>query len=76
MYILELVTKLFKKKKITKDESVLFQAEALSDNIEDCEHVFLPLDSSNTMFACKYCGLIVPREKLKERNIFRNPPKT
>lgn len=39
---------------------------------DSCEHLFMPLDSSNTMFACKYCGLVVSRDKLKNKNIFKS----
>lgn len=71
MYIFELIAQAFKKKErvdIPKFDPM--NDEDLIENSDNCEHLFLPLDSSNTMFACKYCGLVVPREKLKNKNIF------
>jgi|InofroStandDraft_1065614.scaffolds.fasta_scaffold00341_37 hypothetical protein len=74
MYIFELIAQLFKTKKY-KQQNSFDPLNSETDEYEDsenCNHMFLPLDSSNTLFACKYCGLIMPREKLKDRNIFRN----
>lgn len=76
MYIFELIAQVFKKKnynKTTYDPLDIVSGKP-EDDSQDCEHLFLPLDSTNTMFACKYCGLIVPREKLKNKNIFENKP--
>jgi len=74
MYIFELLTKFLKGKKYKRytQEYNPDAADDIVENPETCSHLFLPLDSSNTMFACKYCGIIVPREKLKDKNIFRN----
>jgi hypothetical protein len=68
MYIFEVLTKIFKEKKYKK----LFPYQAdYKENIietpEDCEHFFMPLDSSNEMFACKYCGLVVSKDKLNNK---------
>ncbi len=74
MYIFELIAQLFKTKKY-KQQNSFDPLNSETDEYEDsenCNHMFLPLDSSNTLFACKYCRLIMPREKLKDRNIFRN----
>ncbi|MBD5402761.1 hypothetical protein HDR58_08185 [bacterium] len=71
MYIFELIAQAFKPKRKSKNN--FNPLEEIDDIIEDsdkCEHLFMPLDSSNEMFACKYCGLIVPKEKLKNINIF------
>jgi hypothetical protein len=71
MYIFELIAKYFQPKKYEK----LTKYDPLEDNndmsSEDCEHFFQPLDSSNEYFACKYCGIVVHKDKLKEINIFR-----
>ena len=72
MYIFELIVNAFKSKKYNRFEYSETENTAPVDDVENCEHCFLPLDSTNTMFACKYCGLVVPREKLKDKNIFRN----
>lgn len=71
MYIFELLAQIFKKKENLNTYNPLDIEENLEDD-ENCEHLFMPLDSSNTMFACKYCGLVVPKEKLKNKNIFEN----
>ena len=74
MYIFELLANAFKSKKYRRFEYADDQNEAryLAEETENCEHVFLPIDSTNTMFACKFCGLMVSKDKLKDRNIFRN----
>lgn len=73
MYILELLIQAFKgKKKPIRNEYNPLETDNLLENSENCEHLFMPLDSSNTYFACKYCGLVVPKEKLKNKNIFEN----
>lgn len=71
MYILELVVKLFKKKKVEKQSE--FDPLA-SDNIEiseECEHIFMPVDSTGEILACSKCGLVVNRKDLKDKNIFK-----
>lgn len=71
MYIIELLIQAFKKKRKTKQESRFELPEnEIEDNTQNCEHFFMPLDSSNEFFACKYCGLVIPKEKLKPKNIF------
>ena len=74
MYIFELIAQIFKQKKRTLKYYNPIEQQAQDENIasENCEHLFLPLDSSNEYFACKYCGIVVPKEKLKNKNIFEN----
>lgn len=73
MYIFEIIAQIFKKKRpLINNYDPLSETQLQQVDDSDCEHLFLPLDSSNTMFACKYCGLIVPKEKLKNKNIFEN----
>jgi len=74
MYIFELIFNTFKKKKqaISTYNPVDTDGTELEENSEDCEHLFMPLDSSNEYFACKYCGLVVHKSKLKNKNIFEN----
>lgn len=71
MYIFELIANAFKSKKYHKfeyaeDDTV--QKQESIDEEEKCEHFFLPIDSTNTIFACKYCGLIASKEELKKYN--------
>ncbi len=76
MYIFEVLFNAFKRKKYqTNSFNLLENNQAVNDDdTEICEHLFLPLDSTNELFACKYCGLVVEKDKLKDRNIFRNKP--
>ena len=72
MYFLELITKWIKGKKYERKEKF---DPFLQDDIEtpeDCEHVFLPLDSTEEYFACSKCGFIVKKGELKNINIFKN----
>ena len=66
MYIIELLIKIFKGKKYKKLIPE-YTSETDGDLIEDsenCEHLFMPIDESNDYFACKLCGLVVPKNKL------------
>ena len=58
MYIIELIYKLLNKK---DKERKLPQQEK---EYEKCEHVFLPLDSTNEVLACTKCGIIIHRKDL------------
>ena len=74
MYIIELIVNFLKGKKykkLTKYDPLEIMPDDFVQGFESCEHLFMPLDSSNEMFACKYCGLVVPRSKLKDKNIFK-----
>ena len=71
MYIIERIIQYIKGKKY---KPKMYSPDVAEDIIEDpqkCEHLFLPLDSTNELFGCKYCGEIVSRDKLKDKNIFR-----
>lgn len=75
MYIIELLVDFLKGKKYQPSHRFDPLESSKTDLIEDsdnCEHLFLPLDSSKEYFACKYCGLVVPKNKLKNKNIFEN----
>ncbi len=66
MYIIELISKYIKGKK-HKFRSFYApdNAEDIIEKPQDCKHFFQPLDASNEFFACKFCGLVVNKEKLK-----------
>lgn len=85
MYIIELFFKL--KEKISKfhqgrlydrkrsDISVAaegFEAE-YEDMYEKCEHIFGPVDSTNTVLACVKCGFLIhcSEDEFKKKNIFK-----
>lgn len=71
MYLFELITKYIMGKKY-KRESFYDPLVQQDDNSFDCEHVFLPLDSSEEILACSKCGLVVKKEDLKDINIFKS----
>lgn len=72
MYIFELIANAFRSKTKNFDTyNPLETPEDIIENSNNCVHFFMPIDSSNAMFACKYCGLVVPKEKLKNKNIFK-----
>ena len=71
MYLIELVVKLFKPKKKKKDNAFDPFALDTADESENCEHIFLPVDSSGDTLACSKCGLIAKKEELKDINIFK-----
>ena len=68
MYIIELITKYIKGKKYQKltPDYTPDKTEDITENPNECNHFFMPLDSSEEYFACKNCGLIVPKENLKK----------
>ena len=56
MYIFELIAQVFKKKEksdISNFDPMNANEDDLIEDSDNCEHLFLPLDSSNTIFACK-----------------------
>lgn len=74
MYLFELITKYIKGKRYRKslDFDPFAQDEENDEfNSENCEHVFLPIDSTEETLACSKCGLVVNRKDLKDVNIFK-----
>ena len=68
MYIFEWIIRYIKGKKYkasTRTNYIPSDGEDLLENPNECKHVFMPLDSSNELFACKYCGIVVPKNNLK-----------
>lgn len=90
MYIIELIFKLkekfagFKQKRfasISKDFSNRQKAdfsgefeEDLEAEYEKCEHLFRPVDSTNTVLACVKCGYLIhcSEDEFKRKNIFED----
>lgn len=68
MYIFELIVKLFSPKKTEHVQTLEYQDE----KTDDCEHIFLPVDSSQEVLACCKCGLVVNKKDLKDINIFKS----
>ena len=68
MFIFEWIAKFIKGKTykpFVRTDYIPSDGEDLLENPNDCEHVFMPLDSSNEIFACRYCGMLVRKEYLK-----------
>ncbi len=68
MYIFELFYKIFKGKDYYKRPPKDFSAQELEQDPSDCEHFFMPLDTSEEYFACQNCGLVVSKEELEKNN--------
>ena len=39
-------------------------------DVENCEHTFLPIDSTGEVLACIKCGIICHKKDLKKKNPF------
>ena len=74
MYIIEIIVKLLRNKKIKElpANSPDFEAD-YEDNYEDCHHVYMAIDSTQDYFACNKCGHVIKNEKKKHEkiNIFK-----
>ena len=70
MYFIELLIKKFGQKKERPEFNPLAKDE--TNDYESCEHVFMPVDSTNETLSCTKCGLLVQRSELKNKNIFKN----
>ena len=67
MYIFELLYNIFKGKNYYKRPPKDFFPQDMEENLSECEHFFMPLDSSEEYFACQNCGLVVYKDKLEQR---------
>ena len=74
MYFIELLVKKFKKKQnlASTDEYNPLNENFSQETDENCEHIFMPIDSSGEILSCKNCGLTVNRKDLKDINFFRH----
>jgi len=70
MYLIELIVKWINPKIKYKKKND-FDPFARENIEEDCEHMFLPVDSTGDILACSKCGLVVSKEDLKDVNIFK-----
>jgi hypothetical protein len=71
MYLFELITKYIKGKKYTRKSDFDPFAQDEIENFEECEHIFLPIDSTGETLACSKCGLVVNKKDMKDENIFK-----
>lgn len=80
MYFIELLVKYFKKDRFMEvlneheEKNALNPLEEIPEveNDEDCEHIFMPIDSTGETLACSKCGLLVNRKDLRYKNFFMN----
>lgn len=68
MYIIELIIKKFFSKKNTDNYNPIDGFDSI--NYENCEHIFMPIDSTNEILSCSKCGVLVKKSDLKPRNFF------
>lgn len=71
MYIFELLCKYINKKYEKKTYNPLDETSEDIDKSENCEHIFLPVDSTGEVLACTKCGLLVNKKDMKKKNIFK-----
>ena len=63
MYILELAFKIYKK--IKNGEFKFFKKSAEQEfEPKECDHIFVPIDSTKKVLACSKCGFMV---RVKEK---------
>lgn len=68
MYFVELLFKKFAKKNQEIEYNPNSQAQ--EEEYEGCEHVFMPVDSTNEILSCAKCGVLKRIEEVKRRNFF------
>lgn len=80
MYFIEILVKYFKKDRFTEvlDEHDKNAALNPLENIPEeefdpnCEHIFMPIDSTGEVLACSKCGLVVNKKDMQYKNFFMN----
>ncbi len=71
MYILELLFKLLNKNKSdNKNIEPIFNPEAEEYEEENCEHIFIPIDSTKEVLACSKCGFVIKKSDIPSNNFF------
>ncbi len=66
MYIIELLIKIKNDIKSGKFKKYFKKEEKNEEEIETCEHIFVPIDSTGRVLACSKCGEIY---KLKKNEV-------
>lgn len=69
MYFIEVLIKRFLSKKKKPQEKVP-DFNPVEKAPEVCEHVFMPIDSTEEVLSCINCGLLVHKNDLKKENPF------
>ncbi len=86
MFFLEAIVKYIKKDKFSEIldehdrmtsinplEQIPLEDDFDNDEAENCEHIFMPVDSTGEILACSKCGQIKKKEDLKPVNFFNSP---
>lgn len=71
MFFIEYIIKKFTQKK----EPPVYNPTATGDmDYEECEHIYMPLDSTGETLSCTKCGVLCKtselKEELKKQNFF------
>ena len=61
MYFIELIIKKFFKRKRGEIFNFPENNFETTENSDDCEHIFMPVDSSGEVLACTKCGLVIKK---------------
>lgn len=81
MYIFELLVKFLQKDKVEDLIEKYVNERAIDplnekfedvDDSQNCEHIFMPIDSTKETFACSKCGLVISKKALAKRNLFKD----
>lgn len=81
MYIFELLVKYFQKDKVEnlidkyeseRAKNPLDETFTAEDDSSNCEHIFMPIDSTKETFACSKCGLVINKDAYEKRNFFKD----
>lgn len=77
MYIIELFFKLKERLKAARKPQNIDISADEDEAEEKCEHIFSPVDSTNTVLACVKCGYLIHcgSDEFKKKNIFENSDK-
>ena len=70
MYFIEFIIKKFTQKK--EVSSYIPTLENENSDYEGCEHIFMPIDSTNEILSCTKCGFLASRKELKNKNLKKN----
>lgn len=63
MFIIEYIVKKFSKKKVQPEYNPVASGEK---DYEECEHVYMPIDSTGETLSCTKCGSLCKKSELKD----------
>ena len=59
MYFIEILSRIFNKNNFMKLRYGKKLVSPLDDETQECEHMFVPIDSTGNVFSCINCGLTI-----------------